>query len=69
MNKFLQGIVIRKHMKHLVMDIFVEYDAEIVLVQCGKCADPLPENDDKIMYNVNQIENYRPHSIVLVQNK
>jgi len=47
----------------------VEYDAEIVLVQCGKCADPLPENDDKIMYNVNQIENYRPHSIVLVQNK
>jgi len=47
----------------------VEYDAEIVLVQCGKCVDPLPENDDKIMYNINQIENYRPHSIVLVKNK
>ena len=47
----------------------IEYDAEIVLAQCGKCADPLPENDDKIMCNVNQIEIYRPHSIVLVQNK
>lgn len=47
----------------------VEYDAEIVLAQCGKCADPLPENDDKIMYNINQIKNYRPNSIVLVKNK
>ena len=47
----------------------VEYDAEIVLAQCSKCADPLPENDDKIMYNINQIKNYRPNSIVLVKNK
>ena len=38
----------------------VEYDAEIVLAQCGKCTDPLPENDDKIMYNINQIKNCRP---------
>ncbi len=47
----------------------VEYNAEIVLVQCGKCADPLPENDDKIMYSINQIKNYRPYPVVLVQNK
>ena len=47
----------------------IEYDAAIILAQCGKCVDPLPENDDKIMCNVNQIEIYRPHSIVLVQNK
>ena len=47
----------------------IEYDAEIILAQCGKCVDPLSENDDKIMCNVNQIEIYRPHSIVLVQNK
>jgi len=47
----------------------IEYDAEIILAQCGKCVDPLPENDNKIMCNVNQIEIYRPHSIVLVQNK
>ncbi len=31
----------------------VEYDAELIRPKCGKCANPIPEGDDKIMYTAN----------------
>ena len=31
----------------------VEYDAEIIRPKCGKCANPMPEGDDKLSYTVN----------------
>lgn len=32
----------------------VDYDAEIMLPKCGQCANPLPEGDDKVLYNVSK---------------
>jgi len=29
----------------------VTYDAEIIFPKCGQCAEPLPENDDKVLYS------------------
>ncbi|HEY5736127.1 MAG TPA: hypothetical protein VIS47_06175 [Nitrosopumilus sp.] len=34
----------------------IDYDAEIMLPQCGKCANPLPEGDN-IQYTINAIKN------------
>lgn len=28
----------------------IDYDAEVTMPLCGKCANPLPENDDKLRY-------------------
>ncbi|CAE6504594.1 hypothetical protein [Candidatus Nitrosotenuis uzonensis] len=28
----------------------IEFDAEITMPLCGKCSNPMPENDDKIRY-------------------
>lgn len=28
----------------------IDYDAIVTLPKCGKCANPLPENDDKSAY-------------------
>ncbi len=28
----------------------IDYDAEITMPICGKCANPMPEHDDKIRY-------------------
>ncbi len=33
----------------------VDYDAEIIRPKCGKCSNPMPEGDDKVMYTVNSI--------------
>ncbi len=33
----------------------IDYDAEIIRPKCGKCANPLPEGDDKVRYTVNSI--------------
>ena len=33
----------------------VEYDAEIIRPKCGKCANPIPEGDDKVGYTVSAI--------------
>lgn len=35
----------------------VDYDAEIIFPKCGKCANPLPEGDDKLSYTVTRILN------------
>jgi hypothetical protein len=32
----------------------IEYDAEIIMPLCGKCANPMPEGDDKIRYTVSK---------------
>lgn len=32
----------------------IDYDAVIVLPKCGRCANPLPEGDDKVLYIVNK---------------
>ncbi|HXX05548.1 MAG TPA: hypothetical protein VEJ68_01885 [Candidatus Bathyarchaeia archaeon] len=32
----------------------IDYDAIVTLPKCGRCANPLPEGDDKIMYVVSK---------------
>ena len=34
----------------------IEYDAEIMLPQCGKCANPMPEGDN-IVYTASYFQN------------
>ncbi|MDH3312823.1 MAG: hypothetical protein OEM28_06710 [Nitrosopumilus sp.] len=34
----------------------IEYDAEVMLPQCGKCANPMPEGD-KILYALSPFRN------------
>ena len=41
----------------------IDNDASVVLPKCGKCANPLPEGDDKIQYIVNKF-NLNPKKIV-----
>ena len=33
----------------------IDYDAEVTRPKCGRCANPIPEGDDKIAYTVNAI--------------
>ena len=33
----------------------IDYDAEVILPQCGQCANPMPEGDDKLSYIANSI--------------
>jgi hypothetical protein len=28
----------------------IDFDAVVMLPKCGKCADPIPEGDDKVSY-------------------
>ena len=35
----------------------IEYDAEVILPQCGHCANPMPEGE-KILYTVSAILNH-----------
>ena len=32
----------------------IEYDAVVTLPKCGKCANPLPENEDKLSYTISK---------------
>jgi len=32
----------------------IDYDAIVTLPKCGKCANPLPENEDKVGYIVSK---------------
>lgn len=41
----------------------VEYDAQVILPKCGKCANPLPEGD-KILYTVSSFKN-RPQALLV----
>ncbi|BDQ30354.1 hypothetical protein NZNM25_10040 [Nitrosopumilus zosterae] len=34
----------------------IEFDAEVIMPLCGKCANPLPEGDN-IIYTINNIQN------------
>lgn len=34
----------------------IEYDAELIRPKCGKCANPIPEGDDKLMYTINALK-------------
>ena len=34
----------------------LEYDAVVTLPKCGKCANPLPENDDKAAYTISKYD-------------
>ena len=41
----------------------IDYDAVVTLPKCGRCANPLPEGDDKVQYIVNKF-NKNPKSLV-----
>jgi hypothetical protein len=43
----------------------IEYDAEIILPKCGQCANPFPENDDKIFYMKSRYENSKKEVITV----
>jgi len=32
----------------------IEYDAVVTLPKSGKCANPLPENEDKVSYTISK---------------
>jgi len=32
----------------------IEYDAVVTLPKCGKCVNPLPENEDKVSYTISK---------------
>lgn len=40
----------------------LDYDAVVVLPNCGHCANPLPEGDDKVLYIINK-HNKNPQSL------
>ncbi|HLC24415.1 MAG TPA: hypothetical protein VJJ25_02155 [Nitrosopumilaceae archaeon] len=40
----------------------LDYDAVVTLPKCGRCANPLPEGDDKVLYIVNKY-NKNPQSL------
>ncbi len=43
----------------------IDYDAIIIHPKCGRCANPLPENDDKLTYLKNKFENVNENVIVV----
>jgi len=45
----------------------IDYDAVVVLPKCGKCANPMPEGDDKVQYIVSKF-NKNPKSLVPVDS-
>jgi hypothetical protein len=40
----------------------IDYDAVVTLPKCGRCANPLPEGDDKVLYVVSKF-NKNPQSL------
>ena len=43
----------------------IECDAVVVFSECGQCANPLPEGDDKALYTINKYK-INPKSLELV---
>ena len=41
----------------------IDYDAVVTLPKCGRCANPLPEGDDKVQYIVSKF-NKNPKDLV-----
>lgn len=46
----------------------IDFDAEVILPKCGKCADPMPEGD-KILYTVSHFQNEFPKKTVIPLSK
>ncbi|QLH07349.1 hypothetical protein [Nitrosopumilus ureiphilus] len=46
----------------------IDYDAEVILPQCGQCADPMPEGD-KILYALSPFRNNALQQLVLKTSK
>jgi len=40
----------------------IDYGAVVILPKCGRCANPLPEGDDKVQYIISKF-NERPKSL------
>ena len=45
----------------------IDADAVVVLPKCGRCANPMPEGDDKVQYIVSKF-NQNPVSLVPVDS-
>lgn len=45
----------------------IDCDAVVILPKCGKCANPMPEGDDKVQYIVGKF-NKNPSSLVSVEH-
>lgn len=43
----------------------IDYDAVVTLPKCGKCTNPLPENDDKLNYLKSRYENVKENVIAV----
>lgn len=46
----------------------IDHDALIMAPKCGRCANPFPESDDKIIYLKNRYDNNPKEIIVAVPN-
>jgi hypothetical protein len=43
----------------------IDNDAVVILPKCGRCANPMPENDDKVQYIVSKMSSNRRNEIVI----
>lgn len=43
----------------------IDYDAVVILPKCGKCADPIPEGDDKMSYLKSRYSNQQSKDILI----
>jgi hypothetical protein len=43
----------------------IEFDAIVILPKCGKCADPIPEGDDKFAYLKSRYSNPQSENILV----
>jgi len=74
LNQFIRDI----HVSYGIMNIYdkksvrcsmcdrfigeIDYDAVVTLPKCGRCANPVPEGDDKVQYIVSKF-NKNPKSL------
>jgi len=43
----------------------IDEDAIVMLPKCGRCANPMPEGDDKVQYIVSKMMNNRRNGIAI----
>lgn len=43
----------------------IDFDAVVILPKCGKCADPIPEGDDKVSYLKTRYSNAPSENILV----
>lgn len=46
----------------------IDFDAKVILPQCGQCADPLP-GGDKILYTISHFQNSPQKKVVIPLSK